>query len=54
MIPGVDIVIELTGDPNLSGEFILQALRGGKQVVTANKALLAESGKDIIQSSGRE
>jgi len=49
--PGIDIVIELTGDPNLSGEFILQALRGGKQVVTANKALLAESGKILFKAA---
>ena len=49
--PGIDIVIELTGDPALSGEFILQALRGGKQVVTANKALLAESGKMLFKEA---
>ena len=49
--PGIDIVIELTGDPNLSGEFILQALRGGKQVVTANKALLAEFGKILFKAA---
>lgn len=49
--PGIDIVIELTGDAALSGEFILHALRGGKQVVTANKALLAESGKILFKAA---
>ncbi len=49
--PGIDIVIELTGDPARSGDFILQALRGGKQVVTANKALLAESGKMLFKEA---
>jgi homoserine dehydrogenase len=49
--PEIDIVIELTGDPSLSGEFILRALRGGKQVVTANKALLAKSGKILFKAA---
>ena len=49
--PGIDIVIELTGDPARSGDFILQALSEGKQVVTANKALLAESGKVLFQAA---
>ena len=49
--PEIDIVIELTGDPARSGEFILQALRAGKQVVTANKALLAESGKILFKAA---
>lgn len=49
--PGIDIVIELTGDPVLSGEYIIQALRGGKQVVTANKALLAERGKILFKEA---
>jgi len=49
--PDIDIVIELTGDPSLSGEFILRALQNGKQVVTANKALLAESGKDLFRAA---
>jgi homoserine dehydrogenase len=38
----LDIVIELVGGLSPAREFILQALKGGRSVVTANKHLLAE------------
>jgi len=40
----VDIVIEVIGGTDLARRLILSALRAGKSVVTANKALLAEDG----------
>ena len=46
--PGIDIVIELIGAIHPAKEFIIQALNKGKYVVTANKALLAEQGKEIF------
>jgi len=46
--PGIDIVIELIGGIHPAKEFIMQALNKGKYVVTANKALLAEQGKEIF------
>ncbi len=38
--PGIDIIVELIGGINPAKEFILAALKKGKHVVTANKALL--------------
>ncbi len=46
--PNIDIVIELIGGIHPAKEFIEEALRKGKYVVTANKALLAEEGKEIF------
>ena len=46
--PAIDIVIELIGGIHPAKEFIMQALSKGKYVVTANKALLAEQGKEIF------
>jgi homoserine dehydrogenase len=46
--PAIDIVIELIGGIHPAKEFIIQALNKGKYVVTANKALLAEHGKEIF------
>lgn len=46
--PAVDVVIELVGGTTIAKEFILRALRLGKPVVTANKALLAEHGAEIF------
>ena len=42
--PSIDIIVELMGGINPAKEFILAALKKGKHVVTANKALLAEHG----------
>lgn len=44
----IDIVIELIGGISPAKEYILKALRKGKQVVTANKALLAQEGREIF------
>lgn len=46
--PEIDIVVELIGGLNPTREFINRALAAGKQVVTANKALLAHHGNDIF------
>lgn len=44
----IDIVVELIGGVIPAKDIILEALREGKHVVTANKALLAESGYEIF------
>lgn len=46
--PAIDIVIELVGGTTIAKEFIDAALKKGKYVVTANKALLAEHGQKIM------
>ncbi len=49
--PAIDIVVELIGGKNIAKEFILRALKNGKHVVTANKALIAEYGNIIVKSA---
>jgi homoserine dehydrogenase len=44
---GVDIVIEVIGGIEPARSLLLDALRGGRGVVTANKALLAECGPEL-------
>jgi homoserine dehydrogenase len=46
--PAVDIVLELMGGYETARRFVLRAIRNGKSVVTANKALLAVHGAEIF------
>ncbi|MBI4549933.1 MAG: homoserine dehydrogenase [Candidatus Omnitrophica bacterium] len=50
----VDCVVELVGGIRPAKDLILQALRSGKDVVTANKALLAEHGKEIFRTAAQK
>ena len=49
--PLVSIVVELIGGVTAAREYVLAALSAGKNVVTANKALLAEHGKEIFDAA---
>jgi len=51
--PEVDVVVELIGGLDKAREYILAAMDRGKHVVTANKALLAECGKEIYEKAER-
>jgi homoserine dehydrogenase len=51
--PEIDIVVELIGGMETAREMILRALRKGKHVVTANKALLAVHGNEIFAEAAR-
>ena len=46
--PSVHVVIELIGGTTVARDIIEKALRAGKHVVTANKALLAHHGADLM------
>ncbi len=46
--PEIDIVIELIGGIHPAKEIVKKALANGKYVVTANKALLCEEGKELF------
>jgi len=46
--PQIDILIELIGGIHPARELIIEALRKGKNVVTANKALLALHGQELF------
>jgi homoserine dehydrogenase len=47
--PSVDVVVELIGGTTVARQLIKEALKNGKHVVTANKALLAEHGDEIFE-----
>jgi homoserine dehydrogenase len=47
----IDVVVELIGGIEPARGLILAALERGKAVVTANKALLAERGNEIIEAA---
>ncbi|MCY4357048.1 MAG: homoserine dehydrogenase [Gammaproteobacteria bacterium] len=46
--PNVDILVETIGGCDIAFELIATALAKGKQVVTANKALIAERGNELF------
>src|SRR5262245_29542724 len=46
--PAIDVVIELIGGYEPARKFVLEAIAQGKDVVTANKALLAVHGEEIV------
>jgi homoserine dehydrogenase len=51
--PSIDIVLELIGGYDTAKRVILDAMARGKQVVTANKALLAVHGEEIFDAAAR-
>jgi homoserine dehydrogenase len=51
--PDVHIVCELMGGTKLAREVTLAALRAGKTVVSANKALLCEHGPEVFEAARR-
>jgi homoserine dehydrogenase len=49
--PDVDIVVEVIGGIEPARSLLLSAMKAGKSVVTANKALLAENGEEIHEAA---
>ncbi|NGR08089.1 homoserine dehydrogenase [bacterium SGD-2] len=49
--PNIDIVVELIGGETIAKEWVMEAIRQGKHVVTANKALLACHGNEIFDAA---
>jgi len=47
--PGIDIVVELIGGVEKTFVYIKNAIKNKKSIVTANKALLSEKGKEIFK-----
>lgn len=48
--PQIPIVVELMGGEEPAASFLLKAIRNGKHVVTANKALLSTRGEEIFKA----
>lgn len=51
--PEIDVVVELIGGCDQAMEFISMAMERGKHVVTANKALIAQYGKQLFEAAER-
>lgn len=47
----IDTIVELIGGVEPAKTIVLEALKAGKNVVTANKKLLAESGEEIFEAA---
>lgn len=52
--PQSQVVIELIGGTGVAGTFVERALKAGKPVVTANKALLATRGAELFALARRQ
>jgi homoserine dehydrogenase len=50
----VEIVVELIGGYTVAKDLVLDAIRHGKHVVTANKALLATHGNEIFAAAQKQ
>jgi len=46
--PEVQVLVELIGGTSVARELVEEAIRSGKHIVTANKALIAEFGNEIF------
>jgi homoserine dehydrogenase len=49
--PEVEIVVELIGGYTLAKDLVMKAIENGKHVVTANKALIATHGSEIMKAA---
>ena len=47
----VDVVVELIGGYDAARELVMAAIKNGKHVVTANKALIAVHGNEIVEAA---
>ncbi|ART63709.1 homoserine dehydrogenase [Kushneria marisflavi] len=52
--PDIDVVVELIGGYDVARELVLEAIRHGKHVVTANKALIAVHGNEIFRAAAEQ
>jgi len=52
--PDLDIVIELIGGTGVAHDVVLAALDAGKSVVTANKALMATAGQEVMDHAAAQ
>ncbi len=52
--PEVDVVVELIGGYGFAKDFVMEAIKHGKHVVTANKALLATHGNEIFAAAQKK
>ncbi|MGE5281326.1 MAG: homoserine dehydrogenase [Chloroflexota bacterium] len=51
ILAGSDLVVELIGGTEPARDYVLEALRAGRPVVTANKQLLAQHGEELFEAA---
>jgi len=51
--PSIQVIVELIGGTKIALQLILKAIAAGKIVVTANKALLSQHGKEIFELAAK-
>jgi homoserine dehydrogenase len=51
--PDIQVIVELVGDAEVAAKIIFDALENGKEVVTANKSVIAEKGDLIFTKAAR-
>jgi homoserine dehydrogenase len=51
VLAGADLLVELIGGIEPARTYVLQALRAGKHVVTANKQLLSQHGEELYETA---
>ena len=51
--PEIDVVLELMGGEDEAYEVVSTALKNGKHVVTANKALIATRGNELFEQASQ-
>jgi len=49
--PSIDLIVELIGGVNAARSILLDAIKQGKNIVTANKALLASHGLELLNAA---
>ncbi len=52
--PDIDIIVEMIGGDGVAMDLILRAIDNNKQVVTANKAMLANHGNSIFKAAAEK
>ncbi len=50
--PEIEIVAELIGGVEPAHEYVLRAIKSGKNIVTANKEMMAKAGHDLMEAAG--
>src|SRR5690349_7918268 len=49
--PEIDILAELIGGVEPAHEFVMRAIQSGKNIVTANKEMMAKAGRDLMEAA---
>ncbi|MGM0787013.1 MAG: homoserine dehydrogenase, partial [Thermodesulfobacteriota bacterium] len=52
--PEIQIVLEMIGGMDIARELITRGIENGKHIVTANKALLATAGNDLVKLASQK